>query len=71
MVWFRMKRYDDALRDLDAALLQIPALGPSRFLRGLILKKVGRNEEAQKEFTLARRLAPGVEKMYARFGLTP
>lgn len=71
MVWFRMKRYDDALRDLDAALLQTPALGPSRFLRGLILKKVGRNDEAQKEFTLARRLAPGVQKMYARFGLTP
>ena len=69
MVWFRMKRYDDALRDIDAALLQTPALGPTRFLRSLVLGKLGRQSEAQLELALARRLAPDAEKMYARFGL--
>ena len=71
LVWFRMGRYDDALRDLDAVLLQVPALGPSRFLRGLILEKLGRKSEAQVELALARRLAPGVERDYVHFGLRP
>lgn len=71
VVWFRLGRYDDALRDADAALLQTPSLGPTRFMRGLILKKLGRTEEAARELTLARRLAPGVEKEYARYGLKP
>lgn len=71
MVWFRMKRYDDALRDLDAALLQTPGQGPSRFLRSLVLQKLGRQNEATLELSLARRLAPGAERMYARFGLKP
>jgi tetratricopeptide (TPR) repeat protein/transglutaminase-like putative cysteine protease len=71
MVWFRMGRYDDALRDLDAALLQYPALGPSRFMRALVLGKLGRKAEAEKELVIARRLAPWVDKEYARFGLKP
>ena len=69
MVWFRMGRYDDALRDIDAALLQVPGLGPTRFLRALVLQKLGRNEEAQRELAFARRLTPSTERKYARFGL--
>lgn len=71
MVWYRMGRFEDALRDYDAALLQNPSLGPSRFMRALVLKKLGRNDEAAKDLVIARRLAPWVDKDYARFGIKP
>lgn len=71
MVWLRMGRYEEALRDLDAALLQTPSLGPSRFVRAIVLAKLGRKDEAARELALARRLTPWIEKKYARFGLKP
>lgn len=69
LVWMRLGRYEDALRDLDAALLQAPALGPSRYLRSLVLAKLGRDAEAKRELIFSRQLSPSIERKYARYGL--
>lgn len=71
VVWLRLGRFEEALRDIDAALLQVPDLGQSRFVRAIVLKRLGRDAEAERELVLARRLAPTVEKDYAKFGLKP
>lgn len=42
MVWFRLGRYDDALRDLNAALEEVPGMAPSRYMRGVILARLNR-----------------------------
>ena len=70
LVWLRMNRLEDSLSDLDAVLLQNPALGPNHFLRALVLKRLGRGADAIHELAIARRLAPETESDYARFGLT-
>lgn len=71
LVWFRLGRFEETLRDLDAALLQIPAQGQSRFMRGVVLNRLGRPSEAATELTLARRLAPQADRTYARYGIKP
>ena len=70
VVFLRLNRYEEALRDIDAALLQAPGLGPSRFIRAIILTRMGRKPEAVRELAVARRLLPTIEADYARFGLT-
>jgi len=71
LVWMRLGKYDDALADIDATLLEKPDQGPSRFLRGLILQKLGRAPEAKKDIDIAKLLAPYEVTAYAKFGLTP
>jgi tetratricopeptide (TPR) repeat protein len=71
LVWFRLGRYDDALADLDVVLADAPAMAPSRFLRGLVLHKLGRQGEGDADVALARRLEPRIDTSYARFGLRP
>jgi predicted Zn-dependent protease len=71
LVWMRMGRDEDALRDLDAALLQVPAMGSSRFLRALVYKRTGRGADAAADLAIVRRMSPSTERDYARFGLKP
>jgi len=70
VVWLRMGRLDAALSDLDAALLQNPSQGQTRLVRAIVLKKLGRAAEAQKELASSRRLLPNAENEYKRYGLT-
>lgn len=69
MVWFRMGRFDEALADLDAALLASPGQASSRYMRAIVLLRLHRDGEAAKELAVARRIEPGVDKRYARFGI--
>jgi tetratricopeptide (TPR) repeat protein len=71
LVWFRLGRYDEALRDLDAALLQAPGLGPSRFMRGVVLNRLSRPEQAMADLAIARRLDPRIDATYGRYGIKP
>ncbi|WP_374525252.1 DUF3857 domain-containing protein [Sphingopyxis sp.] len=71
LVWMRMGRDEDALRDLDAALLQVPGMGSSRFLRAIVYKRVGRAADAAADLAIVRQMTPSVERDYARFGLKP
>ncbi len=72
MVWYRLGRDEEALRDLDAVLVQAPGHAPSRFLRGIVLARLKRDAESARELTTARRIAPSVERTYAaRYGIKP
>lgn len=69
LVWFRMGRYEEALQDLDAVLLQAPGFAESRFLRSIVYARLGKAKEAATDLAVARRMSPSVERKYARFGL--
>ena len=71
LVWYRLGRYDEALRDLDAVLASAPAEADSRFMRGIVLTRLHRSKEAALDFSIARRLEPTVDKTYARYGIKP
>lgn len=71
LVWMRLGRDEDALRDLDAALLQAPAMGQSRFLRAIVQKRLGNSGQAAADLAVARRMTPAIEREYAHFGLKP
>ena len=71
MVWFRMGRYAEALRDLDAVLAATPGKSASRYLRGIVLARLHRDAEAGRDLAIARRLDPTVDKTYGRFGIKP
>ena len=71
MVWYRLGRQAEALRDLDAALAQSPRHAGSRFMRAIVLARLGRDPEAAKELAIARRLEPSIDKTYARYGIKP
>ncbi len=69
LVWYRMGRYDDALADLDAVLASAPGQAPSHFLRGVVLRQLHREPDAVRDLALARRMMPGVDRQYARYGI--
>jgi tetratricopeptide (TPR) repeat protein len=69
MVWYRLGKYEQALADLDAVLASTPNQAESHFMRGIVLAKSNRRPEATKEFAIARRLLPSVDKRYARYGI--
>ena len=71
MVWYRMGRDTEALRDLDAVLAQHPGMAASRYLRAIILGKLGRKEDAARDFRVARLIEPSVDKRYGRWGIKP
>ena len=69
MVWFRMGRYEEALRDLDAVLAALPGKSASRYLRGIVLARLHREADAARDLAIARRLDPTVDKTYGRWGI--
>lgn len=71
MVWYRLGRDQEALRDLDAVLAAVPGQAASRYLRAIVLTRLHRDADAAKDFALARRLSPEIDREYARFGLGP
>ncbi|WP_293882968.1 tetratricopeptide repeat protein, partial [Sphingomonas sp.] len=69
MVWYRLGRFDDSLRDLDAVLAATPGIAQSHFLRGVVLLRMHRDAEASREFLIARRITPSIQKTNERFGI--
>ncbi|MGN7161341.1 DUF3857 domain-containing protein [Sphingomonas sp. SAFR-052] len=68
MVWYRMGRYPEALADLDAVLAAEPDMAGSRYLRAAVLKAMKRDADAVADLAMARRVAPQIDRQYARFG---
>ncbi len=68
MVWYRMGRYPEALADLDAVLAAEPDMASSRYLRAVVMKAMKRDADAVADLTMARRVAPQIDRQYARFG---
>lgn len=71
MVYYRMGRFDDALADLDAALEDAPDLGASRYMRGVVLRRLGKTAAGDAELAQARMIAPQIDKRYGRWGIVP
>jgi tetratricopeptide (TPR) repeat protein/transglutaminase-like putative cysteine protease len=69
MVWYRMGRYDEALKDLDAVLAGTPGQSDSRFMRAVVLRALHRDADAVKDAAIARRLDPSVDRQYALYGI--
>lgn len=70
VVWFRLGRYAEALRDLDAVLAQVPGLAESRFVRAVVEQRLVNTSAATADLDAARKLDPGVERRYARYGIS-
>jgi tetratricopeptide (TPR) repeat protein len=71
LVSYRLGRYEDAIRDLDAVLNAVPSMAESRFMRGVILARLDRKTESATELEMARRLKPRIDQEYARYGIKP
>ncbi|HEU4650390.1 MAG TPA: DUF3857 domain-containing protein [Croceibacterium sp.] len=68
MGYYRLGRYQDALRDLESALSTSPELAPSLFMRGVVRRELGdRAGEDDIREALARQ--PSLARQYARFGI--
>ena len=68
MGYFRLGRYEDALRDWNAALSVSPELGPSLLMRGVVRRAMG-DRGGQDDIRAALARAPSMERLYARFGI--
>lgn len=69
LVNYRLGRKQEALSDLQAALLASPDQTTSLYLRGLIALDEGKREEGEKDIAAATRLYGGIEQYFARFGM--
>jgi Flp pilus assembly protein TadD len=61
MIWFRMGRFEDALRDLEVVLDSAPSIAQSRFLLGIVLKRLGRDDDASKDLILGLHLDASID----------
>ncbi|WP_040598225.1 DUF3857 domain-containing protein [Sphingomonas elodea] len=71
MVYFRLNRLDEALADLNAAVEQRPGAAGTLFLRGVVLTRQGKKNQAMADLADARLLDPQVDREYARWGIEP
>lgn len=71
LVSYRLGKYEDAMRDLDAVLNAVPSMAESRFMRAVVLARMDRKPESALELDIARRLRPRIELEYARYGIKP
>lgn len=70
MGYFRLGRYEDAIKDLDAALTANPDQTPSLYLRGVVREQMGdKAGAADVRNALAR--DPSLKYFYGRFGIKP
>lgn len=70
LVRYRLGNWDDAIRDLDAALAISPGLAESMYLRGIVRLHNGDRAGAQ-DIATALRISPQLPALYARHGIVP
>jgi len=68
MGYFRLGRYQDALKDLDAALSASPDQAPSLFMRGVVRRELG-DKAGEADIRNALQRQPSLERFFARFGI--
>jgi tetratricopeptide (TPR) repeat protein/predicted aspartyl protease len=71
LVYLRLGRLKDAIRDYDAALESNPRMPTSLYGRGLAELRLGKKARGQKDLAAAEKLDGGVAKRFASMGLTP
>ncbi len=70
-VELRLGRYDDSIRDYDAALAIQPDLGASLYGRGLAKLKAGKTADGNADLAAARKLYAQVDDVFKAYGVTP
>jgi tetratricopeptide (TPR) repeat protein len=71
LIYFRLKRYDDALADLAAVLDQQPDMASSLFLRGVIRARTGQPAAAKADLAAVAIMDPLLAAERKRFGIMP
>ena len=71
LIYFRLKRYDEALADLAAVLDQQPDLTSSLFLRGVIRARTGQAAAAKADLAAVAMTDPPLASERRRFGIVP
>jgi tetratricopeptide (TPR) repeat protein/transglutaminase-like putative cysteine protease len=71
LVYFRLKRFDDALLDLKTVLDEDPDVAGSLYLRGLIKRQTGDIKGSDADIAAARFIEPRVDVTYQRYGIKP
>lgn len=69
MGYFRLGRYEDALRDLNAALASSPDLAEALFMRGVVRRAMGEDGGAE-DIREALARSPSMKRHYALFGIS-
>lgn len=70
-VHFRLRRFDLAIRDYDAAIAADPKVASSFYVRGLAKAQQGDRHGADADLAAATALDPGVAGRYAGYGIEP
>ncbi|MEL6708054.1 MAG: DUF3857 domain-containing protein [Pseudomonadota bacterium] len=68
MAYFRLERYEEALADLNAVLLDQPAMAASRLLRGVVRVAKG-DADGREDIDLALAMQPSLRATYGSWGL--
>ncbi len=68
MAYFRLGRFEEALKDIDAALSASPELVPSLLMRGVVRRAMG-DKGGQDDIRSALARSPSLAPLYTRFGI--
>jgi tetratricopeptide (TPR) repeat protein len=71
MVYFRMGRLADSLVAYNAALAADSTYASSRFMRGVVKRRLGDAAGAAADLAAAEKSDPAIAKRYAGYGVTP
>ena len=71
VVYFRMKRYDEAIADFNKALSRDPKLASSLYVRGLAKRMRHDIPGGDADIAAAKKIEPRVAERYAGFGVKP
>ena len=68
-VYFRLNRFDEAIRDFDAAINIRPKLAASLYVRGLAKLRKGDKSGGEADIAAAKEIRKDIEEEYAGYGV--
>jgi tetratricopeptide (TPR) repeat protein len=71
LVYLRLGRFRDAIRDYDAALDRNPVIATSLYGRGLAKLRLGEQAQGHADLAAAQKLDSGIARFFAGIGLAP
>ncbi len=69
LMYHRLGRDEDALKDIESALRKNPGMATSMYLRGIILAKKGQVGQGKRDIEQALRIEPTIANRYGKYGL--
>jgi len=70
-VYFRMKQYQEAIRDYDSAIAIDSKQGSSFYVRGLAKQALGDIGGARADIAKGKSLEPAIDKRFSIYGVVP